>query len=346
MTNRTLLKYHSYLGIIAGVFLFSLGITGSFLVFSEDIDVLLFDKYTITSTTSELQLDKAISEVQRNYPDWNARIIQLERGKTIQFDLRKLDAKQYVFADPVSGKITAVIDANSPLTKWLLKFHYSLHTGIIGEILIFIAGIAFFLSLITGIIVYRKVILKTLLFQKKLNKSSKQRYYSTLHRYVGVWALLLNLLLVLTGIVLSFNIVSSGLKKPEIPSIPIVKISIEKVLENTKKAYPDFETTYIRLPSSEDGKLILNGTFTRDPFYLSKYCNKISVAYKTGEVVGVTRIADSSFLNKLVSSILPVHSGHYGNWFIKIIYCLVGLSGPFLSITGYYIWLKRKKLLK
>lgn len=345
MNNRTLLKYHSFLGLIAGVFLFTLGITGSVLVFSEDIDFLLFDKYTATKSTNELQLDKAIIEVQKKFPDWSTRIINFERGKAIQFDLRKLDVKQYAFLNPVSGKITTVIDANSPLTKWLLKFHYSLQIGLLGEILIFLAGIVFFLSLITGIVVYRKVILKTLLFQKKLNKSSKQRYYSTLHRYVGVWALVLNLLIVLTGIILSFNVVASGLQKTSKPTIPLIKISIEKVLSDIKKQYPDFTVTYIRLPASEDGKIVFNGSFKGDPFYLSKYYNKIAVEYKTGEVISVSKISESDFISKLLSSILPMHSGHYGNWFIKIIYCFIGLSGPFLSITGYFIWLKRKRLV-
>lgn len=345
MNNRTLLKYHSLLGLIAGVFLFTLGITGSVLVFSEDIDLLLFDKYTATKSTNELQLDKAIIEVQKKFPDWSTRIINFERGKAIQFDLRKLDVKQYAFLNPVSGKITTVIDANSPLTKWLLKFHYSLQIGLLGEILIFLAGIVFFLSLITGIVVYRKVILKTLLFQKKLNRSSKQRYYSTLHRYVGVWALVLNLLIVLTGIILSFNVVASGLQKASKPTIPLIKISIEKVLADIKKQYPDFTVTYIRLPASEDGKIVFNGSFKGDPFYLSKYYNKIAVEYKTGEVISVSKISKSDFISKLLSSILPMHSGHYGNWFIKIIYCFIGLSGPFLSITGYFIWLKRKRLV-
>ncbi|MCW2118580.1 PepSY-associated TM helix domain-containing protein [Flavobacterium sp. 7A] len=345
MNNRILLRYHSFLGLIAGVFLFTLGITGSVLVFSEDIDLLLFDKYTATISTNELQLDKAISEVQKNFPGWSTRIINFERGKIIQFDLRKLDVKQYVFLNPISGKITAVIDANSQLTKWLLKFHYSLQIGILGKIFMFLAGIAFFLSLITGIVIYRKVILKTLLFQKKLNRSSKQRYYSTLHRYVGVWALMLNLLIVLTGIILSFNVVASGLQETSKPTVPLIRISIEKVLEKVKKEYPDFTATYIKLPSSEDGKVILNGRFAGDSFYLSKYYNKIAIEFKTGKIVSVSKISESDFISKLLSSILPIHSGHYGNWFIKIIYCFIGLSGPFLSITGYFIWLKRKKVV-
>jgi len=64
MKNRVLLKYHSYFGIIAGTFLFVMGITGSVLVFTEDIDHLLFSKYDVENNTTDLQLDNATAVVQ------------------------------------------------------------------------------------------------------------------------------------------------------------------------------------------------------------------------------------------------------------------------------------------
>ena len=88
MNNRVLLKYHSYFGIIAGIFLFALGITGSVLVFTDDIDLLIFDSYEVETTTNDLQLDKAIAEVQKKFPNWDKRIIKFEEGKTIIFNLK------------------------------------------------------------------------------------------------------------------------------------------------------------------------------------------------------------------------------------------------------------------
>ncbi|MCF8713792.1 PepSY domain-containing protein [Joostella atrarenae] len=345
MNNRVLLKYHSYFGIIAGIILFALGITGSVLVFTDDIDLLIFEKYEVKSESEALQLDKAISEVQREFPEWSTRIIKFEKGKTILFNLRRPEARKYAFVDPATGKITNVISATSHFTKWILKFHYSLHAGITGRVLIFIAGIAFFLSLITGIILYRKVIIKTLLFKIKVKSNNKRNYYSALHRYVGVWSLLLNLVIVFTGVFLAYKVVTSGLKKPVEPTPPTVETSMEAALKNIKKEHPDFTPTYLRLPSSKEGSITVNGIFKGDSFYLSEYYNKISVDYKTGELIGVNKIEEADFSTKFNSSILPLHYGQYGGIFSKVLYCLIGLSGQFLSITGYFIWLKRKKLI-
>lgn len=345
MKNRTLLKYHSYLGIIAGIFLFALGITGSVLVFTHDIDRFINDQYVVETNTNELQLDRAIKEVQNIFPDWSTRIVNFKRGKTMLIDLRQLEDRKYVFIDPVSGNITHVINANNQFTNWLLKFHYSLHSGIIGRILILFAGSAFLLSLITGIILYRKVIIKILLFRIKIKSKKKRNYYSALHRYVGVWALLLNLILVITGLFLSYKVVTSGIQKAVKPSPPSITISVEKALKKVEAYYPNFTPTYIRLPSSESGNIMFNGIFKGDAFYLSEYYNRISLNYHTGEIISVNKISEADFTTKLYSSILPLHFGQYGGWIIKILYCLVGLSGPFLSISGYFIWLKRKKKL-
>ncbi|MCC4227472.1 MULTISPECIES: PepSY-associated TM helix domain-containing protein [Flavobacteriaceae] len=344
MKNRVLLKYHSYFGIIAGTFLFVMGITGSVLVFTEDIDHLLFSKYDVENNTTDLQLDKATAVVQEKFPDWDTRIIKFGKGKTILFNLRRPEARKYVFVNPGTGNIIKVINANTHFTKWILKLHYSLYSGIIGRFLVLFAGIAFFLSLLTGIILYRKMIVKTLLFRTKIKKSNKRTFYSALHRYVGVWAVLLNLVIAITGIFLAYKVVNSGLSESVEPSPPIVKTSLEASLIKLEKEYPNFRASYIRLPSSEKGNIIFNGTFKNDPFYLSKYYNKVSVDYKTGAVVSIYKINEADFITKFNSSILPLHFGQYGGWVSKVMYCIVGLSGPFLSISGYFIWLKRKKL--
>lgn len=345
MKNRTLLKYHSYFGIIAGLFLFVLGVTGSILVFTPDINRWTNEKYIVETNSKENKLDLAIKNVQDSFPDWSTRIISFERGKTIIIDLRQLEEKKYAYIDPDSGTITHVIDANSQFTSWLLKFHYSLHSGIIGKILVLFAGVAFFLSLITGIVLYRKVILKILFFKIKVKNKKKRNYYSALHRYVGVWALLLNLVLVITGLFLSYKVVNSGLQQAIKPTPPPITISVEKALVEIEHKYPDFKPTYIRLPSSDSGAIIINGIFNDDVFYLSEYYNRMTLNSKTGEIMLSTKISESDFTTKLYSSILPLHYGQYGGWIIKILYCLVGLSGPFLSISGYFLWLKRKKKL-
>lgn len=341
MNNIRLLKYHSWLGLVAGAFLLVAGVSGSILAFNEDLDRALFKKYETGAASGALHIDKAIRTVQHAFPAWETRLIHFRKGETLLFNLRRPAARRYVFVHPQTGVILADIDANKQLTKWLLKLHYSLHAGIAGRIVVFAVGILFFLSLVTGLVLYRRVIFKTLLFRVKVRRKHKRNLYSALHRYVGVWALFFNLVLVLTGSVLAYGVVKAGLQPPVVPDPPAVSTSVERSLRLIAEKYPDFSPTYIRLPKQKSAGITVNGKFKDDPFYLSEFYNKIQVDHETGNIAAVIRIRDASFGTKLNSMVAPLHYGQFGGIWSKLLYCFIGLSGPFLSVTGFVIWRKR-----
>ncbi|QLE01318.1 PepSY domain-containing protein [Galbibacter sp. BG1] len=342
MKNRTLLKYHSIFGILGGAFLLVLGITGSILIFNENIDSAIFKKYEVEKTGSARNIDKAVETIQKHYPNWDTRLIKFKAGQTLIFNLRSPEARKYVFVHPDSGDIIKEIDANSHITKWILKLHYSLHAGVVGRFLILFAGIAFLFSIITGTILYRKVFWKTLLFKTKLKWDNKKNRYSGLHRYVGVWALFLNSIIVVSGVFLAYKVASAGLKPASKAVTPIINTSTELLLTKAQHEYPDFTPTYVRLPTSEKSNMVLYGIFKNDPFYYSEFYNKLEADINTGQIVKATKISEASVGTKLESMITPLHFGQYGGWPIKFLYALIGLSGPFLSVTGFIIWLKRK----
>ncbi|MCR8666166.1 PepSY domain-containing protein [Aestuariibaculum sp. M13] len=346
MNNRTLLKYHSYLGLIAGIFLVVMGLTGAVLAFNEDIDEAVFKEYQVEDFSNSLALDRAIETVQNNFPEWEARIVHFKKGESILFNLRLPDSRRFVFVHPLTGQIIANIDANATITKWILKFHYSFFAGVIGRFCVLFVGILFFLSLITGIILYRKVIIKTLLFQVKIKRGHTRNFYSALHRYVGVWALLLNLVLVITGIFLAYKVAKGGLETPNMPELVKLNISVEQSLKNINKEYPDFTPTYIRIPKKSSEAITVNGVFKSDPFYYSQYFNKFLLDYKTGEVIKVSKVSEAGIITRLDSMISPLHFGQYGGFFIKLLYCFIGISGPFLSVSGFVIWYKKKSKIK
>ncbi|WP_082331989.1 PepSY-associated TM helix domain-containing protein [Mangrovimonas xylaniphaga] len=347
MNNRRLLKYHSYLGLISGLFLLVIGLTGAILAFNEDIDDITFRAYRAeVSSESTLNLDQAIHTVQGQFPEWETRIVHFQPGESILFNLRLPDARRFVFVHPESGTIIANIDANTTVAKWILKLHYSFHAGVYGRILVFVVGVLFFLSLITGLILYRKVLVKTLLFKVKIKRSHSRNFYSALHRYVGVWALLFNLVLVITGTVLAFKVSRSALQTPKLPEPPQVTISIEESLKTITDNYPDFTPSYLRFPKTKEAPITVNGTFDSDPFYYSKYFNKILIDSNTGAISSVTKVSEASLLTRLDSMVSPLHFGQYGGMFIKLLYCFIGLSGPFLSVTGFIIWKQKRKKSK
>jgi uncharacterized iron-regulated membrane protein len=154
------------------------------------------------------------------------KTVFIKSGQLTYFELRRSDARLVVFVHPSKANILKVMDQKDSLVFWILKLHYSLHSGIIGESLILLIGLLFIFSLITGLIVYRKALVNVLTFRTKFLKKRKRSVASTLHRYVGVWALHFNLLMGLTGTVISYEIVKNSLNAPAPTAVASPDINI------------------------------------------------------------------------------------------------------------------------
>jgi uncharacterized iron-regulated membrane protein len=343
MKNKTIFKYHSWLGLITGLYLVIMGLSGAILVFHDSIEQTVSINIPANFVQKSPDYDLAITAVQNKYPLWELRLAKFKKDEVLVFDLRNLKERRKVFVNPYTAEIIKDLNYQTQFTSWLLKLHYSLHAGVIGRILILLFGILFLLSLITGIYLYRNSILKTLLFKVKIKKKKRKSFYSSLHRYVGVWALLLNIVLVITGITLSYGVAKAGLNTPLPPASPEIVTSVNKILNKLKKNDPEFTPTYIRLPKQETAKIAIYGNFDKDPFFFSEFFNSFQIDYKTGKILSVTKISEASLLKKLDSMVSPLHYGEYGGIWIRILYSFIGLSGPFLSITGFYLWWKRKR---
>lgn len=343
MKNKTIFKYHSWLGLITGLYILLMGVSGAILVFHDSLEQRVPLDIPASLPEKSPDYDLAITRVQLKYPLWEVRLAKFKAEEALVFDLRNLKERRKVLVNPYTSEIIKDLDYHSQFTSWLLKLHYSLHAGILGRILILLFGILFLLSLITGIYLYRRSILKALVFRVKIKKKNKKSFYSSLHRYVGVWALVLNMVLVITGIVLSYGVARAGLNTPLPPASPKLVISVSGILEGLKKSHPEFTPTYMRLPKQETAKITIYGSFDKDPFYFSEFFNSFQVDYRTGRVLAVKKISEASLLEKLDSMVTPFHYGEYGGIWIKILYSFIGLSGPFLSVTGFYLWWKRKR---
>ncbi|MHB1107119.1 MAG: PepSY-associated TM helix domain-containing protein [Lutibacter sp.] len=344
MKNKTIFKYHSWLGLITGLYLIIMGVSGAILVFHDSIDQTVSINIPANVAQKSPDYDRAISVIQHQYPLWELRLVKFAPDEALIFDLRNLKERRKVFVDPFTGEIIKDLNYHNQFTSWLLKLHYSLHAGISGRILILLFGILYLFALITGIYLYRKSILKTLTFKVKLNNKNKRNFYSGLHRYVGVWALFLNIILVITGIVLSVKVTKSALNTPISPASPKITASVNGILHNLRKNNPEFTPTYIRFPNQETAKITINGNFEKDLFFYSKFFNSFQFDYKTGNMHSVQKVSEGSLLKKLDSMVIPFHFGEFGGIWIKILYSFIGLSGPFLSITGFYLWWKLKRI--
>lgn len=345
---KRIYSIHKWGGLIAGIFILMLGISGSVLVFHEELEAWEHGNEWTVANSFPVRIDNAYHTITQQYKNWEIRLTRFSNNpqETLIFNLRRPQERLTIFAHPSNGSILKVIDSNKTFVSWILTFHYSLHANLFGEIVVLVFGQIFFISLITGCIVYRKALINILLFRIKFSRKNKRSIASSLHRYMGVWALLLNLIIVISGLFISYDIVSKGIKKENNKASlasPEIDFSIDKSLQAISRKYPGFHASFIRFPLSKEKPVIINGTVKGQAFYYSKYYNSVSITSQ-GKIGELKKADSADGATKLSSIVRAIHFIEYGKLPVKLLFCLVGLSAPALSITGFLLWKwKRKK---
>jgi uncharacterized iron-regulated membrane protein len=345
MVIRTIYKWHHWTGLLAGLFLLLMSITGSILVFTDEMEGASDQPFKEFSNPSgNYYYDSSFALIRQKYPDYEVRLYgQPRKNEALVYELRGRISSKKVFVNPTKPQIINAIDGESQLHRRLLLFHYTFFAGKTGKIFVVVFGVLFLLSVITGFIIYRKAIWKTIRFKSAFRYNTKSAFYSSLHRHIGVWTLLFNLLIIASGLALSIPIAQNAIKTSDSkPSINTnVIFSLDSVVKRVTRSNPDFEIHLLRIPAYSN-MVKISGRYKNDPAVYGDYAsyfliNGISKRTQKKQVMRQLPLPE-----KLMLMAAPFHFGNYGGILLKIFYCLFGIMPAILSITGFLISQSRK----
>ncbi|MGJ7029749.1 PepSY-associated TM helix domain-containing protein [Niabella hirudinis] len=346
--GKRIFAWHHWCGLIAGIILLEMSITGSILVFADEIGKGYRPQIAIAGTANiPPGYDTSFVQLWQQYPGWEIRIYdQPAATRPIIYELRKKGVIKHIYMHPVSGKLLYTDDnVQNQLQRTLLTLHYTLFTGKTGTVVVLVIGILFFICIVTGIYIYRKAFVKVLLFKVRLNRKSRHAFYSSLHRLTGVYALLFMLLIVTTGVSISIRIISAPSKGGTAAEKTVSPFSLDRAVASIKMIQPDFSTGMIRLRGGDDA-VEFRGRFKGDPFYYGAFYSVIFYNGETGRITKTEPLRNQPSMKKWWSIVTPLHFGNYGGLPVKIVYSILGLTPGLLSVTGFAVWRKRNRLRK
>lgn len=348
MKKRTkrIFSIHHWCGLTAGAFLLAVSLSGSILVFHDEIDQAFFrDQIRLHEPAGKLSFDRSFENVRKNNPGWEIRVPALpDNGEALKYELRKGELRKWIFVHPETGELLSTVDrADRRLVNLLLTFHYSLFAGTPGKIFVSLIGIAFLILLVTGLVLYRKSLAKVLLLKQHFSLRSKRAFFSSLHRLLGVWGLILNILICITGIRIAYVVTSAAINATDSTiSVPPITHPIDGLLSKAERAYPEFRVRYLRFPSTAEGKLLLLGHLRSDPAYYGRAYSNIAVNYHTAEVDAITLLRDKPLVDRFLTILQPLHFGDYAGLWVKLIYSIGGLLPGILAVSGFLVWRYRR----
>lgn len=373
-TRRKLwLEVHLYLGLIFGVVLSIVGLTGSVLVFWQDIDNWINPSLRQIESQSDgeavfANLATVFGNTRNNIPT-NAEIsfayYPRDNSSTYQvfYSIPRPDlhgADQYLaFINPYSAKVTGiklVKTANDWIPRAFMPFifqlHYSMLLGENGSTLLGLIAVMLIISVLTGLIVWWPLTGRwKQAFTIKRN-ASKERFNYDLHKTAGIYSGLVLLALLVSGIEFNLPEQTHTLLKVFTPvndrntiksgqANGRVAISIAKAADIVNSRYPDGRLDWIYNATEPDSTFTLcKRELKHHSHFIDRRC--VVVDQYSGEILWVQEPNTGTAGDLFIQWLWPLHSGQAFGLSGRILVFITGLMCPILFITGLIHWYHKR----
>ena len=359
---------HLWFGLASGIVVVIMGITGCILVFEHEIKGLTSPWLNVEAQSPEKVLppSQIYALVRKSLPEKEIHGLWYNGlDKTIKVDV---ESDSLIYVNPYNGKITGMVD-HEDFFHEIDEGHRYLWLGKeIGTAITSWATFIFFFLLISGLILwFPKKWNKTTInssFKIKWNAKFKRLNYD-LHNVMGFYTLILALLISLTGLIMTFHWVRESTywitggwanEKEKKEQIVSVKKDVLPTPQLDKLKAADFIWNKVRKEIAKENKEAVIIHFPDEPkddFYACTDMHNgnwrdLYFDPKTLELLPNSRkyIGDEKFHDWMSRSNYSLHVGAIGGLTTKIIYFTASLICASLPITGFYIWLGRKKKQK
>lgn len=372
------LDIHFYLGLWIGAFLVILGLTGSILVFFQEIDEWLNpDLLTVSvpryvaddGKSIPYPIDQIIHAAdQVAAQNSSISMIYGPRNKEGVFAIyadQESGDWQRIFVNPYQAKVTGVRSYSEDewfpdyLIDFIFQLHFSLLLGSNGIVLVAVIALLLLISLTTGLIVWWP---KTGQWRKALTikwNAGSIRLNFDLHKTFSCYFCVVLGALLLSGVYMNLNdpfVWVTQQFSPATRDSPHHLVSISSAAMKPIRAdqawtiaadqFPDGELKSISVPDSDTGVYVI--TQKNIPGLSTFWCERhIAIDQYSGEVLDVRapdtrRSAGETFLDWQ----WPLHSGNAFGWMGRILIFLCGLACPIIYFTGVIRWIQKRRIYK
>ena len=382
---------HLWLSVPFGLIITLICFSGAMLVFEGEIMQLTHRSlYYVEKTDGKpLPMDKLASKVAKTLPEdvsITGITVFSDPRKSYQVNLSKPE-RASVYIDQYTGEIKGKYQ-RSPFFKTMFFLHRWLlgsrptGDGIFwGKLIVGVSTLMFVFVLISGIVIWWPRTWKALKNSLKITaRKGTARFWYGLHVAGGMYALLLVLVMALTGLTWSFGWYRSafysvfGVDAPSYTNHghATVNMDIEKgkkengwkggkehdrkggkehdrkgdALHSNSLSFVYWQQVYEELAKENPGCKqisVSDGSASVSSNFFGNIRGEDSYAFDshTGKITCVSRYAEMDNSSKIRGWIYSVHVGSWGGMLTRILWFLAALLGASLPLTGYYLWIKR-----
>lgn len=349
--RKFLLYVHLYVGAIAAIFLFLLGLTGGVLVFEEQIDHWLNrNLVAVSASGSVLSLDELKTRLEAANPG----------SQVIGFELPQRDAVAYLAAlkpaqgdlkelivDPHDARVMGNVDQLSEVMAKVHGFHTHLSSllGSASKPLLGWSSIGLFILAVSGTILWwpRKV------FRWTMTANGKRLIFD-LHNAIGFYSAIFLVMFSLTGAVIHWeqkaNELANRVSPPQSPAVQMPKpapnatmLGPSKLLNIAQSALPGARVTLIQFLPGRPSRAQMKFPEDHTPAGRSL----VSIDAYNGQILQSSSSRNAPVAVKYVRMWnREIHTGDLWGWPTKLLAFFFSLMLCVMTVTGPILWWNRQ----
>jgi len=343
---------HSWLGLLAGAFMYLICVSGTLAVFHQE-----FERWEQPNV--------------EEYRDYDIRLLERAYLDFIDSHPEETGHLHLVFPKPgiprvvvENDHVARFININGTLgefenvawTEMLVNLHaYLSLPNTLGLIVVSIFGVLLLSLILSGFLAHPRVLKDAFRFRRGGSKRLEQ---VDIHNRLSVWAAPFHIMIALTGayfglasvvVIVIASVFHGGDRdivvekvfgqEPEL-SQELRPADINRAMENFSLIAPEASPLFLTIHEPDTSGQFIE-IYAQHPgrlIYSENYRFDIQ-----GNYLGRAGFADAEFGRQLLYSTYRLHFGDFGSFSVKILYFLLGLSLTVISVTGIQLWLERRK---
>lgn len=369
-------QLHLWLGLTSGLIVVIMAATGCILAFEEELKHIVHpNRYFVENIgRKKLELSQLTEKAEKALPEGlkvKRVVMSSDPSRTYVFRTLKMDEEAWtywgtylyyyrIYVDPYTGKVQEVEDAKKDFFEIVLDLHRRLLLGEkIGKTITGYSTLIFAIILLSGLVIWyprkmSKAMLKGMFFIK--TSANWKRINYDVHNVLGFYAVIPLLLISYSALMWNFEDVDQWVKntlngntpteKKAKSTIPSEEFSnrnniLDLIGNIMEKGLKDKKSALINFPRSEEGtyytELTYDGRqYRNEHFNFDQYSGDIlkSQSYKNKNIGYGTALRERNY---------DLHTGSILGLTTRIIYFLTAVIALSLPITGFIIYLNKKK---
>lgn len=347
------LSSHSWLGLLVGGLMYIICLSGTLVVFYEEIE-----RWEQPTAEESIALDPQVLENSFNEYIASGNTAITEHMYLV-FPNETLP--RYKFSSDTEGVYvnqdgSLGAEATDDLSNLLIGLHINLHLPVnIGIVIVSALGALLCALIITGFLSHPSIVKDAF----KLRAGGTGRLGQVdLHNRLSVWGAPFHLMIGLTGAYYGFVLLlvgmfalsmegetSESISEMVFPAEPALVnqapvYGVARALETVREMSPDGKLLYMLVHDADTENRFME-FYVQQPGLLAWSENyRFDTNGNYLDTAGYTQGAPAQ---QILYSVYRIHFGHFGGFITKLLYVVLGLSLTVVSATGINIWLEKRK---